>query len=88
MENAFASQKIESRPFYYPEAKLFPRSLLSPHRQRQITHSPQLKGRTKITCFKMYCFKSTFLKHIAEEWTFCGKNLLVTLSEKTGGYIY
>ena len=31
--------------------------------QRQITHSPQLRETTKKTYFKMYCFKSTFLKH-------------------------
>ena len=24
---------------------------------------PQLRERTKETCFGMYCFKSTFLKH-------------------------
>ena len=32
--------KIESTPFYYCQAKLSPRSLSSPPRQRQITHSP------------------------------------------------
>ena len=53
------------------KAKLFPRSLSTPPRQRQITHSPHLRGRTRKTYFKMYCFKSTFLKHVAEECTFC-----------------
>ena len=38
-------------------------SLSSPPQQRQITHSPQLRETTKKTYFKMYCFKSTFLKH-------------------------
>ena len=31
--------------------------------------------------FKMYCFKSTFLKYVTEELTFCWKVLLVTLSK-------
>ena len=30
-----------------------------PPKQRQITYSPQLRGWTKKTYFKMYCFKST-----------------------------
>ena len=34
------------------------------------------------TYFKIYCFfKSTFLKHVTEECTFCWKVLLVTLSK-------
>ena len=47
----------------------------------QITHSPRLRGRTMKTYFKMYCFKSIFLKHVTEECTFCGNVLLVTLSK-------
>ena len=30
-------------------------------------HSLQLRGRTMKTYFKMYCFKSTFLKDVTEE---------------------
>ena len=37
-------KKIESRHFYYPKAKLSPRSLSSPPGKRQITHFPQLRG--------------------------------------------
>ena len=48
-------------------------------KQRQITHSPQLRGRTMKTYLKMYCFKSIFLKHVTEECTFCWNVLLVTL---------
>ena len=36
--------KIESSPFYYSQAKVSPRWVSSPPRQRQITHSPQLMG--------------------------------------------
>ena len=36
--------KIEKRHFYYFQTKLSSRSLLSPPRQRQITHSPAAKG--------------------------------------------
>ena len=71
MENGFESQKNESRHFYYPQAKLPPRSLSSRLRQRQITHSLKLRVRTMKTFFKKYCFKSTFLKHLTEECTFC-----------------
>ena len=42
---------------------------------------PQLRGRNMKTYFQMYCFESTFLKHVAEEWTFCWKVLLVALSK-------
>ena len=36
------------------------RGKTAPPRQRQITHSPQLRERTKKTYFKMHCFKSAF----------------------------
>ena len=52
-------QKIESRPFYSSQAKLSPRYLSPFPKQRQINHSPQLKGWTMNTYFKMYYFKST-----------------------------
>ena len=39
------------------------------------------RGRTMKIYFKMYCFKSTFLKHVTEECTFSWKVLLVTLSK-------
>ena len=39
------------------------------------------------TCFKMYYFKSTFLKHVTEECNFCWKVLLVTLSKHHGATI-
>ena len=52
-------QKIESRLFYYSQAKLSPKSLSPFPRQRQINHSPQLRGWTMKTYFKMYSFKST-----------------------------
>ena len=52
-------KKIESRPFYYSQAKLSPRSLSLSPRQRQISRSPQVRGWTMKTYFKMYCSKST-----------------------------
>ena len=52
-------KKIESRPFYYSQAKLSPRSLSPSPRQRQISHSPQVRGWTMKTYFKMCCSKST-----------------------------
>ena len=63
------------------KVKLSPRSLSSSPRQRQSTHSHQLRGRTMKTYFKMYCFKSTFSKNVTEECTFCWKVLLVTLNK-------
>ena len=58
----FKVNKVESRHYYYPQEKLCHRYVSSPPRQRQITHSPQLRDRTGETYFEMYCFKSTFLK--------------------------
>ena len=86
MENGIPSQKIESRHFYYPKTKLSPWSLSSPTKQRQITHSSQISGRTMKTCFKLYYFKSTFLKHVTVECTllvgpFGNKNLVATITE-------
>ena len=52
-------KKIESRPFYYSQAKLSPRSLSPSPRQRQISHSPQVRGWTMKAYFKMCCSKST-----------------------------
>ena len=49
---------IGSRPFYYCQVELSPRSLSPSPRQRQISHSPQLREWTMKTYFKMYCFKS------------------------------
>ena len=52
------TQKIKSRSFYCPQAKLSP----WPHhplRKRQITHSPKLRGRAMETNYKIYYFKST-----------------------------
>ena len=46
------------------------RSLSLPTWQRQITHSPQVT-RTMKTYFTMCCFKSTFLKYVTKECTFC-----------------
>ena len=80
MEN----QKLESRPFHCPKAKLSPRSLSSSRRKRQITHSSQLRWRTMKTYFKMHCFKSTFFKTCNRRMHFLleGWNvLLVTLSK-------
>ena len=37
--------------------------------------------------FKMYCLKSTFLKYVTEEFTFCWKVLLVTLSKNLGATV-
>ena len=54
-----------------PRQKLSPRSLSSPPRQRQITHSLKLRGWIMKTYFKMYCFNSTFLKNETEECGFC-----------------
>ena len=53
-------KKIESRPFYYSQAKLTPRSLSPFPGQRKTTHSPHLRGWNMRTYFKMYCFKSAF----------------------------
>ena len=81
MENGLASQKIETRHFYYFQVKLSPWSLSLTPRPRQITHSPYLRGRTMKTYLKMYCFKLTFLKLVLEECTFSWKVLSVTLSK-------
>ena len=81
VENGISSQKIESKHFYHPKTKLSPLSLSLPPRQRQITHFSQLRGRTMKTYFKIYCFKSTFLKDVTEEFTFCWKVLQVNLSK-------
>ena len=62
------------------QTSLSPVLIITP-KKGQITHSPQLRGRTMKTYFKMYCFKSIFLKHVTEECTFCGNVLLVTLSK-------
>ena len=51
---------IESRPLYYSQAKLIPRSLSPFPRERKITHSPHLRRWNMRTYFKMYCFKSAF----------------------------
>ena len=40
-----------------------------------------IRQRTMKTYFKMYCFKSIFLKHVTEECTFGWNVLLVTLSK-------
>ena len=64
-------QVIKMKVDIVAKAKLSPRSLSLPQRQRQITHSPQLRGRTMKIYFEMYCFKSTFLKHVTEKYTFC-----------------
>ena len=56
-------------PYYYP------------HGNDKSLHPPHLRGRTMKTYFKMYCFKSTFLKHVIGECTFCCKVLLVTFSK-------
>ena len=53
-------KKLKVENFSYLKEKLFPLSLSSPSRQRQITHSLQLKGRSMGTYFKMCWFKSTF----------------------------
>ena len=43
LENSFASQKTESVHFYsFPQAKLSPRFLSSPPRQKEITHFPKV----------------------------------------------
>ena len=55
---------IESRPFYYSQAKLSPRSLSPSSRQRRITYSPQLRGWAMKTYFKIYCCKSTLTPKI------------------------
>ena len=86
--NGIVSQKIESRHFCYPKTKLSARSLSSSPRQRQITHFPQVRGRTMKTYLKMYCFKSTFLKHVTEECTFCWKVLFGDFEQKPGRYNY
>ena len=67
--------------FHYPKAKLFPQSLSSPSKQRQITHFPQLRGRTVKTYLKLCCFKTTFLKLLTEEYSFHWNVHLVTLSK-------
>ena len=52
------------------QTSLFPVPIITP-RQRQITRSLQLRWRTMKTYFKMYWFKSIFLKPVTEECTFC-----------------
>ena len=52
--------------------------LISPKVEKNYSF-PQLRGRTIKTYFKMHCYKSTFIKHVTEECTFCWKILLVTL---------
>ena len=84
VENGIASQKIESRYFYYLKIKVSPWSLSSPTRQRQITHSPQLRGRTVKTYFEMYCLKSTFFKTC----DFLLEAPFAEFEQKPGGYNY
>ena len=68
------------------------KSLPSPYHHLQsrgkLLIHPQLRGMTMKTYFKMYCFKSNFLKHVTEKCTFCWKVLFVTLSKKPGSYSY
>ena len=42
---------------------------------------PPVKGEDYENLFKMPCFRSTFLKHVPEECTFCWKVFLVNLSK-------
>ena len=79
VDNGFASQII--RHFYYLQAKLSFRSLSPPQGRVKLLIPKLGRGRLFQTYFKMYCFKSTFLKHVTEEFTFCWKVLLVTLSK-------
>ena len=79
VENGFASQKI--RHFCYLQAKLSSRSLSPPQGRVKLLILKLGRGGLFQTYFKMYCFKSTFLKHVTEEFTFCWKVLLVTLSK-------
>ena len=73
--------KSKNQTFLLPPGKtLFPVPITTP-RQSQITHPKLGRGGLFQTYFKMYCFKSTFLKHVTEEFTFCWKVLLVTLSK-------
>ena len=55
------SQKIKSRSFYYPQAKLSPWLLSSPPKEETdySFHSPKLRGRAMETNYKIYYFKST-----------------------------
>ena len=71
-----------------PRHTCLPDSSSSSPGQRQITHSPRLRGRVMKTYFKMYYFKLTFSKYVTENWIFCSKVFLVTLSKKPGGYNY
>ena len=83
MEYEFASQKIESRHFYYPQTKFcLPGPYHHPKAETNYSSpSPQLSRRTMKTYFKMYCFKTIFLTQVTEECTFCWNVLLVTLSK-------
>ena len=63
-----------------PRQKSPPSPIISPKEKVNYLFS-QLRGRAMKTHFKMYCCKSTFLKHVTEECTFCWKVTLVTLSK-------
>ena len=52
-------KKLIIHIFFYCQVNLSPRSLSSPSRQRQISHSPQLRRSAMKACFRIYCFKST-----------------------------
>ena len=71
------------------QAKLSPVPVITPN--EEINYSfPQLRKRTKKTYFKMYCFKSTFLKDMEQKnalfversfWWLRAKHLVTTITE-------
>ena len=71
------------------QAKLSPVPVITPN--EEINYSfPQLRKRTKKTYFKMYCFKSTFLKDMEQKnalfversfWWLWAKHLVTTITE-------
>ena len=88
VENGIASQKIESRHFYYHKAKLSPRSLSSPPKAEENYSFPLVKRKFYENLFQNVLLKINIFKTCNRKAHFLLEGPFGDFEQKCGIYNY